>query len=70
VSALKADETAALKRELDERGYVVIRGVVDKERLGEYCVATLEDASKADKFEGGGKDPYVQEHTDLIEAWS
>ena len=54
MNAVSPDDVDALQREIDDRGYAVLREVVSKDRLAEFCTALLDEYGRTEKFTGGG----------------
>ena len=51
---LSAEELAGVRRGLEADGYVVLRGVVSRDRVAAFNTAILDEYERAVKFEGGG----------------
>lgn len=54
VTSMAADDVQGLRRELDDKGFAVIRGVVSKEPLAELAAGLRQAYDASEKFEGGG----------------
>jgi hypothetical protein len=54
VNRLSAEDLLALRRDLDDRGYSVVKDVVAKDQLAEFNANLLEAYDQAAKFKGGG----------------
>jgi hypothetical protein len=54
VHVLSAERIGEIRHELDERGYVVLRGVVPQARIDAFTTELMSDYRESDKFKGGG----------------
>jgi ectoine hydroxylase-related dioxygenase (phytanoyl-CoA dioxygenase family) len=54
VKVLSSRDISELRRDLDENGYAVLRGVVSKDRVAEFNDSILLEYEQAEKFRGGG----------------
>jgi ectoine hydroxylase-related dioxygenase (phytanoyl-CoA dioxygenase family) len=54
VSVLSAEQATEIHAALDRDGYIVLRGVVDPERIDEFRTALVAEYDRSEKFTGGG----------------
>lgn len=54
MTVLTANDVADIRRGLDEDGYVVLRNVVDKDRIDEFYRVLVDEYERSEKFKGGG----------------
>jgi hypothetical protein len=53
-TTLGSDVVAALRKDIDEQGYAVLRGAVPRELLTEYVHTITDEYERSPKFKGGG----------------